>query len=120
MVAVEGEGSLVGYCLRPTGTTTARGALHDPCGLQVLVCQVLNEKTELARERSSRRIAEWFRDEVLDRPKLQNLRMLKAKAKRAMEMTKGRIAELIGEPDLLRQVAIRSTFLATINTVLNI
>ncbi|WMV50201.1 hypothetical protein MTR67_043586 [Solanum verrucosum] len=35
-------------------------------------------------------------------------------------MTKGRIAELIGEPESLRRVAIRCTFLATINTFLNI
>ncbi|WMV32905.1 hypothetical protein MTR67_026290 [Solanum verrucosum] len=33
----------------------------------------------LVRERSSRRITEWFRDAVLDRPKLQTLRKLKAK-----------------------------------------
>ncbi|WMV09022.1 hypothetical protein MTR67_002407 [Solanum verrucosum] len=33
-------------------------------------------------ERSSRRIAEYFRDAVLDLPKLQNLRMMNAKAER--------------------------------------
>lgn len=39
----------------------------------VPVCQAMKDKTKLVRERSSRRIAEWFRDAVLDRPKLQNL-----------------------------------------------
>uniref|UniRef100_M1DK27 Uncharacterized protein n=1 Tax=Solanum tuberosum TaxID=4113 RepID=M1DK27_SOLTU len=49
---------------------------------KVPVCQGLKEKIKLARERSSRRVTEWFRGTMLDRPKLQNLRMLKAKAKR--------------------------------------
>ncbi|KAG5631358.1 hypothetical protein H5410_003075 [Solanum commersonii] len=48
---------------------------------KVPVCQILKKRTMLARERSSRWIAEWFRDAMLDRPKLQTLRMLKAKAK---------------------------------------
>ncbi|WMV24232.1 hypothetical protein MTR67_017617 [Solanum verrucosum] len=77
---------------------------------KVPVCQALKEKTKLARERSSRQIAEWFLNAVLYGPKLQNMRMIKAKEKRVMEMTKGRIAELIGEHDLLRRVTIRSTF----------
>ncbi|WMV32544.1 hypothetical protein MTR67_025929 [Solanum verrucosum] len=46
------------------------------------MCQSLKEKIKLVREMSSRRIAEWFRDAVLDHPKLQNLNKLKAKAKR--------------------------------------
>uniref|UniRef100_M1DKI1 Uncharacterized protein n=1 Tax=Solanum tuberosum TaxID=4113 RepID=M1DKI1_SOLTU len=46
------------------------------------MCQALKEKIKLARERSSQRIIEWFRDAVLDRPKLQTWKMLKAKAKR--------------------------------------
>uniref|UniRef100_M1DU71 Uncharacterized protein n=1 Tax=Solanum tuberosum TaxID=4113 RepID=M1DU71_SOLTU len=45
-------------------------------------CASLKEKIKLARERSCRRVAKWFRDAVLDRPKLHNLKMLKAKAKR--------------------------------------
>ncbi|WMV45973.1 hypothetical protein MTR67_039358 [Solanum verrucosum] len=45
------------------------------------MCQALKEKTKLVRERSSRRITEWFHDAVLDRPKLQPLRKLKAKEK---------------------------------------
>ncbi|WMV50384.1 hypothetical protein MTR67_043769 [Solanum verrucosum] len=49
---------------------------------KLLVCQTLEEKIKLAREKSSRRITEWFRDAVLDCPKLQNLKMLKAKTKR--------------------------------------
>ncbi|WMV32583.1 hypothetical protein MTR67_025968, partial [Solanum verrucosum] len=46
------------------------------------VCQALKDKINSARERNSRRVAKRFRDAVLDRPKLQNLRILKAKAKR--------------------------------------
>ncbi|KAG5632356.1 hypothetical protein H5410_004073 [Solanum commersonii] len=64
--------------------------------------QALKEKINLSRERNSRRVAEWFRDTVLDHPKLENLRMMKAKGKRQSKLTKGRIAELIDEPDLLR------------------
>ncbi|WMV41639.1 hypothetical protein MTR67_035024 [Solanum verrucosum] len=40
--------------------------------------------------------------------------------RKAMEMTKGRLAEWFGEPDLLHRVTLRNTFLATINTFLNI
>ncbi|WMV18696.1 hypothetical protein MTR67_012081 [Solanum verrucosum] len=47
---------------------------------KVLVCQALKERTKLVREKSSRWITKWFRDAVLDRPKLQTLRTLKAKA----------------------------------------
>uniref|UniRef100_M1D840 Polyprotein protein n=1 Tax=Solanum tuberosum TaxID=4113 RepID=M1D840_SOLTU len=56
-----------------------RMAITSP---KVPVCQALKEKIKLVRERSTRRIAESFRDAVLDLPKLQTLRMLKAKAKR--------------------------------------
>uniref|UniRef100_M1DHY6 Uncharacterized protein n=1 Tax=Solanum tuberosum TaxID=4113 RepID=M1DHY6_SOLTU len=49
---------------------------------KVPVSKALKEKIKSARERSSRRVTERFRDAVLDRPKLQNLRMLKAKDKR--------------------------------------
>uniref|UniRef100_M1DS29 Uncharacterized protein n=1 Tax=Solanum tuberosum TaxID=4113 RepID=M1DS29_SOLTU len=49
---------------------------------KVPVCQTLKEKIKSAIERRSRQVTEWFRDAVLDRPKLQNLKMLKAKAKR--------------------------------------
>ncbi|KAG5586222.1 hypothetical protein H5410_046656 [Solanum commersonii] len=69
---------------------------------------------------SSRRIAEWFRDTVLDRPRLQTWRMLKVNARRRWNGPKGRIAELIGKPDLLNRMALRSIFLETINTFLNI
>uniref|UniRef100_M1DIF5 Uncharacterized protein n=1 Tax=Solanum tuberosum TaxID=4113 RepID=M1DIF5_SOLTU len=48
---------------------------------KVVVCQALKVKLKSAIEMSSRRVAEWFRNAVLDHPKLQNLRMLKAKAK---------------------------------------
>ncbi|KAG5630838.1 hypothetical protein H5410_002555 [Solanum commersonii] len=46
------------------------------------VCHASKEKIKSAKERSSRRIVEWFCDAILDRPKLQTLRMLKAKTER--------------------------------------
>uniref|UniRef100_M1DRI6 Putative plant transposon protein domain-containing protein n=1 Tax=Solanum tuberosum TaxID=4113 RepID=M1DRI6_SOLTU len=49
---------------------------------KVPVCQAPKDKIKLARERSIRQIAEWFHDAVLDRPKLQTWRILKAKEKR--------------------------------------
>uniref|UniRef100_M0ZV68 Polyprotein protein n=1 Tax=Solanum tuberosum TaxID=4113 RepID=M0ZV68_SOLTU len=49
---------------------------------RIPVCQALKEKIKSARERSSWQISKWFRDAVLDRPKLQTLRMLKAKTER--------------------------------------
>ncbi|WMV25120.1 hypothetical protein MTR67_018505 [Solanum verrucosum] len=49
---------------------------------KVPVCQALKEKIKSTIERSSRRVAEQFRYAVLDRPKLQNLKMLKAKEKK--------------------------------------
>uniref|UniRef100_M1D975 Uncharacterized protein n=1 Tax=Solanum tuberosum TaxID=4113 RepID=M1D975_SOLTU len=56
---------------------------------KVPVCQALKDKIKLARERSSQRIAKWFRDAVLDCPKLQTLRMLKAKARKRWNRSKG-------------------------------
>uniref|UniRef100_M1DNP5 Uncharacterized protein n=1 Tax=Solanum tuberosum TaxID=4113 RepID=M1DNP5_SOLTU len=56
---------------------------------QVPAFQDMKEKIKSAIERSSRQVAEWFRDAVLDRPKLQNLKMLKAKAKRRWNWPKG-------------------------------
>uniref|UniRef100_M1AUA2 Uncharacterized protein n=1 Tax=Solanum tuberosum TaxID=4113 RepID=M1AUA2_SOLTU len=52
----------------------------------VPVCQALKEKIKSAIERGNRRVAERFRDAVPHRPKLQNLKMLKAKAKRSEGM----------------------------------
>uniref|UniRef100_M1CYX1 Uncharacterized protein n=1 Tax=Solanum tuberosum TaxID=4113 RepID=M1CYX1_SOLTU len=49
---------------------------------QVPVFQALKEKIKMDIEMSSGHVAEWFRNAMLDRPKLQNLRMLKAKEKR--------------------------------------
>ncbi|WMV24880.1 hypothetical protein MTR67_018265 [Solanum verrucosum] len=46
------------------------------------MCQALKDKIKSAIERSSWRVADRFYDAVLDRPKLQNLKMMKAKAKR--------------------------------------
>ncbi|KAG5593766.1 hypothetical protein H5410_034998 [Solanum commersonii] len=64
---------------RQVPLASRRMAIISP---KVPVCQALTKKIKSTRERSSRRVAEWFRDAVLDHPKLQNLRMLKAKAKR--------------------------------------
>uniref|UniRef100_M1DGB8 Uncharacterized protein n=1 Tax=Solanum tuberosum TaxID=4113 RepID=M1DGB8_SOLTU len=52
--------------------------------LFVPLYQALKAKIKSAIEMSSRRVAEWFRDAVLDRPKLHNLRIVKAKAKRSI------------------------------------
>ncbi|WMV08909.1 hypothetical protein MTR67_002294 [Solanum verrucosum] len=41
----------------------------------------MKDKIKLVKERNSWRIAEWFRDVVLDHPKLQTWRILKANAK---------------------------------------
>ncbi|KAG5610296.1 hypothetical protein H5410_021577 [Solanum commersonii] len=48
----------------------------------VLVYQALKEKINLAIKRSSQRVAEQFYDAMTYHPKFQNLKMLKAKAKR--------------------------------------
>uniref|UniRef100_M1DQM7 Uncharacterized protein n=1 Tax=Solanum tuberosum TaxID=4113 RepID=M1DQM7_SOLTU len=53
-------------------------------------------------------------------PKVTNLEDAEGQGRSAIVMTKGRIAEWFGEPDLLRRVTLRSTFLVTINTFLNI
>ncbi|WMV50336.1 hypothetical protein MTR67_043721 [Solanum verrucosum] len=52
-------------------------------------------------------------------PKVTELEDAEGKSKKAMELIKGRIAEWIGDPDLLRRMVLRSTFFATINTYLN-
>ncbi|KAG5615236.1 hypothetical protein H5410_015060 [Solanum commersonii] len=62
------------------------------------------EEIKLVRERSRRRIAKWFRDAVLDRPKLQTWRNAEGQGKKAMELTIGWIVKLISEPDLLRRM----------------
>lgn len=46
---------------------------------KVLLCKEFKDKTKFAREWSSRQITELFHDVVLDRLKLQNLRMLNSK-----------------------------------------
>uniref|UniRef100_M1DYE3 Uncharacterized protein n=1 Tax=Solanum tuberosum TaxID=4113 RepID=M1DYE3_SOLTU len=56
---------------------------------KVPVCQALKVKIKSAIEKSSRRVAERFCDAVLDLPKLQNLKMLKAKAKWRWNLPKG-------------------------------
>ncbi|WMV13625.1 hypothetical protein MTR67_007010 [Solanum verrucosum] len=87
---------------------------------KVLVCQALKEKIKSTRERSSRCVAEWFHDAVIGSPKVIELEYAEGQIKKAMELTKGRIAELIGDPELLRRMDFRSIFLATINTFSNI
>uniref|UniRef100_M1DS08 Uncharacterized protein n=1 Tax=Solanum tuberosum TaxID=4113 RepID=M1DS08_SOLTU len=52
-------------------------------------------------------------------PKVTELEDAEGQSKKAMNLTKGRIAELIGDLDLLRRMVLRSIFLATINTFLN-
>uniref|UniRef100_M1DDP2 Uncharacterized protein n=1 Tax=Solanum tuberosum TaxID=4113 RepID=M1DDP2_SOLTU len=52
-------------------------------------------------------------------PKVTELEDAEGQSKRAMELTKGRIAEWIGDPDLLRRLVLPNIFLATINTYLN-
>uniref|UniRef100_M1DUG6 Uncharacterized protein n=1 Tax=Solanum tuberosum TaxID=4113 RepID=M1DUG6_SOLTU len=64
---------------RLTHWASRRMAMISP---KVQVCQAMKGKIKSAIERSSQQVAEWFRDAVLDCPKLQNLKMLKAKAKR--------------------------------------
>uniref|UniRef100_M1DVC7 Uncharacterized protein n=1 Tax=Solanum tuberosum TaxID=4113 RepID=M1DVC7_SOLTU len=71
---------------------------------KVSVCQALKVKIKSVMEWSSLRVIEWFCDAVLDRPKLQDLKMLKAKAKRlASKKSNWRIAKEVGEPDLDRR-----------------
>uniref|UniRef100_M1DJQ7 Uncharacterized protein n=1 Tax=Solanum tuberosum TaxID=4113 RepID=M1DJQ7_SOLTU len=57
------------------------------------------EKIKSAIERSSRRVTEQFRDAVPYRPKLQNFKDAEGKRKTAIQMTKGWIADWIGDPD---------------------
>ncbi|WMV24592.1 hypothetical protein MTR67_017977 [Solanum verrucosum] len=52
-------------------------------------------------------------------PKVTEREDAEGQSKKVMELTKGRIAEWIGDPDLLRRMVLRSIFLATINTFLN-
>ncbi|WMV30404.1 hypothetical protein MTR67_023789, partial [Solanum verrucosum] len=53
-------------------------------------------------------------------PKVTDLEDAEYEGKRAMEDTKGRLTEWFGKPNLLRRLTIHNTFLATINTFLNI
>ncbi|WMV37310.1 hypothetical protein MTR67_030695, partial [Solanum verrucosum] len=53
-------------------------------------------------------------------PKGTDHENVEGQGRKAMELTKGWIAEWIGEPDILRRVTLHSIFLATINTFLNI
>jgi len=53
-------------------------------------------------------------------PKVTELEDAEGQSRKAMNMTKGRIAELIGDPDLLRRMVLRNIFLVTINIFSNI
>ncbi|WMV08524.1 hypothetical protein MTR67_001909 [Solanum verrucosum] len=75
----------------------------------VPVCQALKEKIKSPIDRSSRRVTEQFRDTVPYRPKLQDFKDVEGKSKKAIQMTKGRIAEWIGDLDLLRQLVLHNT-----------
>uniref|UniRef100_M1DNW1 Uncharacterized protein n=1 Tax=Solanum tuberosum TaxID=4113 RepID=M1DNW1_SOLTU len=87
---------------------------------KVPMYQALKEKIKSARERSSRRFAERFRDAVIGLPKVTELENVEGQTKKAMKLTKGRIAELIGDPNLLRLMALHNIFLVTINKFSNI
>uniref|UniRef100_M1DE16 Polyprotein protein n=1 Tax=Solanum tuberosum TaxID=4113 RepID=M1DE16_SOLTU len=87
---------------------------------KVPIYQALKKKIMLVIERSSRRVAERFHDAVIGSRKVTKLEDTEGQSKNVIELTKGRIAELIGDPDLLRRMVLRIIFLATINTFLNI
>uniref|UniRef100_M1E046 Uncharacterized protein n=1 Tax=Solanum tuberosum TaxID=4113 RepID=M1E046_SOLTU len=87
---------------------------------KVPVRQALKEKIKSARERSSRPVVERFRNAVIGSPKVTELEDVEGQSKKAMELTKGQIAELIGDPDLLHRMVLRNVLLSTINTFLNI
>ncbi|WMV45308.1 hypothetical protein MTR67_038693 [Solanum verrucosum] len=53
-------------------------------------------------------------------PKVIELEEAEGQRKKAMELNKGRITELIGEPDLLPRMVFHNIFLATVNTFSNI
>ena len=57
---------------------------------------------------------------MIGSPKVTELEDAEGQSKKAMELTKGRIAELIGDPDLLHRMVLRNILLSTINTFLNI
>uniref|UniRef100_M1DS88 Integrase core domain containing protein n=1 Tax=Solanum tuberosum TaxID=4113 RepID=M1DS88_SOLTU len=60
---------------------------------------------------SSRRVAERFRDAVIGSPTVTELEDAEGQRKKAMKLTKGRIAELIVDPDLLRRMVLRNILL---------
>uniref|UniRef100_M1DED9 Gag-pol protein n=1 Tax=Solanum tuberosum TaxID=4113 RepID=M1DED9_SOLTU len=70
-----------------------RVAITSP---KVLVCQALKEKIKLVREMSSQHVAERFRDAVIGSSKVTELKDTEGQSRKAMNLEKGRIAELIG------------------------
>jgi len=70
----------------------------------------------------------WEKEQLADRrvvlrgsvrlPKVTDLEDAEFQGRREMEVTKGRLTEWFGMPDLLRQLTLCGTFLATINTFL--
>uniref|UniRef100_M1DQJ8 Uncharacterized protein n=1 Tax=Solanum tuberosum TaxID=4113 RepID=M1DQJ8_SOLTU len=75
--------------------------------------QVGNEK----EQSTDRRVIPRSQDRS---PKVLDLEDAECQGKKAMEETKGRLAEWCDEPDLLRRMSFSSFFSATINTFLNI
>ncbi|KAG5589976.1 hypothetical protein H5410_040490, partial [Solanum commersonii] len=67
----------------------------------VPMCQALKEKIKSAIKMSSCAIS----------PKVTELEVAEVQSKKTMELTKGQIAEWIGDPDLLRRIVFRSTSL---------
>uniref|UniRef100_M1DZ98 Uncharacterized protein n=1 Tax=Solanum tuberosum TaxID=4113 RepID=M1DZ98_SOLTU len=75
----------------------------------VPMCQALKVNIKSVIERSSRRVAEQFRDTMPYCPKLQDLMYAKGKSKNVIQMTKGGITKWIGDPDQLRRLNHRRT-----------
>ncbi|WMV46612.1 hypothetical protein MTR67_039997 [Solanum verrucosum] len=74
--------------------------------------QVVDRKEQLVSHRTVPRCSARS-------PKVKELEHDEVQSKKVMELTKGQIAELIGDPDLLRRMVLHNIFLATINTFLN-
>uniref|UniRef100_M1D8H0 Uncharacterized protein n=1 Tax=Solanum tuberosum TaxID=4113 RepID=M1D8H0_SOLTU len=83
---------------------------------KVPACQAIKGKIKSAIEMSTRQMDPRCSARS---PKVTELEDAEGQIKKAMELTKWQIKEWIGDPDLLRRIVLRSTFLETINTFLN-